>query len=573
MAHYGVDQVQFQNTFPGKLATQKLAMNDSSNFSAASGTPSDLTQGLPTKAELEQTLQRLVRRVAMMLQAEKCVFLLHDRERNELVARPPALGLTLNQVRTFRLPSDRGISATAFNNCEPVIAQQVDLSDEVDAAWMQRFEVRNLIVYPLIMERRDDQERVVEHTTLGVLHVINKRGKDKFTGEDLHLLSVMARQVTAVIASAQIYLTLNQEREQLQATLQSLTAGVLMVESSGEISLVNPAARQICGLIHQDAIGRRYDEVISRQPILDILKAALKTGEETHTEIELVIPELGHEPRIFQGQTTMVHVDGGGLATVMGIVVVFNDITEIRNVERMKTAFVSMVSHELRTPLTSIKGFISTLIQDTDNYYDTETRTEFYEIIDSECDRLRRLIEDLLNVSRIESGRSLQMKWTTFSPFPIIEKVIQAQRAFANKHTFTLTVHDPIPDILGDADKLDQIMTNLISNAIKYSPSGGDITVTVGLMEDRLRVEVHDQGIGIAADKLPRIFEKFERVDNADTRQAGGTGIGLYLVRHLVERHDGWVWAESELGKGTTFIFEIPLRSRKALKEIEELGL
>lgn len=537
-------------------------MNDSSNFS----------EGLPSKAELEQTLQRLVRRVAMMLQAEKCVFLLHDRERNELAARPPALGLTLNQVRTFRLPADHGVSATAFTTREPVIVQQVETCDPIDAAWMRRFDVRNLIVYPLVMERRDDQERVVDHIVLGVLHVINKRGKDTFTEEDLHLLSVMARQVTAVIASAQIYLTLNQEREQLQATLQSLTAGVLMVESSGEISLVNPAARQICGLIQQNAIGRRYDEVISRQPILDILRAALKTGEETHTEIELVIPELGHEPRIFQGQTTMVHADGEGLTTVMGIVVVFNDITEIRNVERMKTAFVSMVSHELRTPLTSIKGFISTLIQDTDNYYDPATRTEFYEIIDSECDRLRRLIEDLLNVSRIESGRSLQMKWTTFAPLPIIEKVIQAQHSFTDKHRITLTVDGSIPEILGDADKLDQIMTNLISNAIKYSPGGGDITITVSLIEDRLRVEVQDQGIGIPAEKLPRIFEKFERVDNADTRQAGGTGIGLYLVRHLVERHDGWVWAESALGQGTRFIFEMPLRPHKAVQELEDLG-
>ena len=179
--------------------------------------------------ELEQTLQRLMRRVAMMLQAEKCVFLLHDRERNEFIGRPPAFGLTLNQVLTLRLAANSGISAIAFNNCEPVIVQQVELSDTTDQAWMERLGVRNLVAHPVMAElsdttdqawmerlgvrnlvahpvmaeRRDDSKQGLDHVPLGVLHVINKRGKDKFTGEDLHLLSVMARQVSAIITKTE----------------------------------------------------------------------------------------------------------------------------------------------------------------------------------------------------------------------------------------------------------------------------------------------------------------------------------------------------------------------------------
>jgi signal transduction histidine kinase len=268
-----------------------------------------------------------------------------------------------------------------------------------------------------------------------------------------------------------------------------------------------------------------------------------------------------------------VRSDTGGSPAVMGVVAIFNDITEIRNVERMKTAFVSTVSHELRTPLTSIKGFISTLLQDTDDYYDKATRTEFYEIIDSECDRLARLIEDLLNVSRIESGRALQMHWVLFDPLPVIEKVMQSQRSYTDRHQFVLAPRGEIPRILGDSDKFDQMLTNLVSNAVKYSPMGGEVKVEIWTEDEQLVVAVRDEGIGIPTDKLGRIFEKFERVDDRDTRQAGGTGIGLFLVKHLVERHEGTIRVESEVGKGSSFIFEIPIAPLRAQEELQQLAV
>ena len=233
----------------------------------------------------------------------------------------------------------------------------------------------------------------------------------------------------------------------------------------------------------------------------------------------------------------------------------------------MKTAFVSTVSHELRTPLTSIKGFISTLLQDTEGYFDSETRTEFYEIIDNECDRLKRLIDDLLNVSRIESGRALQMNWGEFEPLAIIEKVMQAQRSYTDKHRLILDFNGEVPKIVGDADKFDQILTNLLSNAIKYSPAGGEVRIEVDASDHDLTLRISDQGIGVPADKLPRIFEKFERVDNRDTRQAGGTGIGLFLVKHLVERHEGTIEVTSTVGQGTTFTLHLPLRPPEALAQ------
>jgi two-component system phosphate regulon sensor histidine kinase PhoR len=204
--------------------------------------------GLPSATELEQTLQRLVRRIAMLIQAEMCVFLLHDRERNQLVARPPALGLTPDQIKAMRLPPDRGLSGAVFTSGQPMVVQDASKSSIIDPVWAQRLDVHNVISHPLVMERRDEQERITSRTVVGVLHVINKRMGQSFTDEDIRLLSVMAKQVTAVIANAQLYLRLSEEKEQLQATLQSLLAGVVMMESTGHISLINSAARHMFGL-------------------------------------------------------------------------------------------------------------------------------------------------------------------------------------------------------------------------------------------------------------------------------------------------------------------------------------
>ncbi len=532
------------------------------------GSSAEEGSGLPSAAELEQTLQRLMRRVSMLVQAEKCVFLLHDRDSHELVARPPALGFSREQLRALRLPLDEGVAAQAFQSGTAIVIEDETSFGESDAAWAKALEARNLIAYPLVLERRDEQERVSDNVTVGVFLVLNKRGKSGFTPEDLHLLSVMARQVTAVIADAQIYLQLTEEKEQLAATLQSLGSGVLMIEPTGHISQFNAAARALFGVPEGVGVGRPFDEIIREPQIVELLHTTLKDGKEGRAELEIELPG-NHEPRIYQAQTTLVRGEKGGFPAVLGLATIFTDITEIRNVERMKTAFVSTVSHELRTPLTSIKGFISTLLQDTEGYFDTETRQEFYGIIDNECDRLKRLIDDLLNVSRIESGRALQMNWGTFEPLAIIEKVMQAQRSYTDKHRLILDFNGEVPQITGDADKFDQILTNLISNAIKYSPLGGEVRVEVDASDHDLTISVSDHGIGVPADKLSRIFEKFERIDNRDTRQAGGTGIGLFLVKHLVERHEGTISVSSTVGKGTTFTVHLPLRPREAAAEAQ----
>ena len=256
------------------------------------------------------------------------------------------------------------------------------------------------------------------------------------------------------------------------------------------------------------------------------------------------------------------------------MVAIMTDITQIRMLEQMKTAFVSAVSHELRTPLTSIKGFVSTLLSDTEGYFDLETRREFLQIIDQETDRLKRLIDDLLNLSRIESGRALEIRWKKFNLKEVADRVVEAQKTYTDKHTLVVDVPEDI-EVVADEDKVDQILTNLVNNAIKYSPDGGEVRVSARHVDDEwVEVAVSDQGIGIPPEKKDKVFDKFYRMEDETSKAKGGTGLGLYLVKHLVEAHGGKIWVESEgiPGKGSTFFFTLPKKMPEEAKEGEEVA-
>jgi signal transduction histidine kinase len=227
----------------------------------------------------------------------------------------------------------------------------------------------------------------------------------------------------------------------------------------------------------------------------------------------------------------------------------------------MKSSFVAMASHELRTPLTAIKGFSSTLLDGLDDeLYDKADQREFLGIVVGECDRLRRLIDDLLNTSRIEAGESLKPHYTHVDMKALLDKAQKVQQQATHKHIIKLDIQGTLPDlIVGDEDKMDQILTNLLNNAIKYAPNGGDVIIHAKQDGESLVIGVKDQGLGIPKDHLQKVFERFHRVNNEDNRKIYGTGLGLFLVKHLVEHvHFGKIWVESELNKGSDFIFRIP---------------
>jgi two-component system phosphate regulon sensor histidine kinase PhoR len=196
-----------------------------------------------------------------------------------------------------------------------------------------------------------------------------------------------------------------------------------------------------------------------------------------------------------------------------------------------------------------------------DDTFEMEERREFYQIIDHECDRLTRLINDLLNTARIEANESLRPTYGHVNPEEVIEKAVVIQKQASARHNVYAKIQGDLPEIIADEDKLDQILTNLLNNAIKYSPAGGDVIVHARHEDDSILIGVEDQGIGIPADHLSKVFEKFHRVHNEDNRRIYGTGLGLFLVKHLVDQvHMGQIWAQSEVGKGSTFWVKIPVQ-------------
>lgn len=507
-------------------------------------------------ARFDDTLLRLVSRIAMILQAEKCVFLMFNRQTAELVALPPAFGLLPQEVEIFRLPASTGMSGLVFLSGQPVIYNDPLNHPQAAHTLINALNIRSGCCAPLVVQRRDLSNRVVDTQTIGVVHVMNKRYGLPFNEEDLHLLERLSRNAAAVITSAQMYREASEGNRELISTFESLGAGLVLVNANKHITLVNGQAESILPGLQQAALQKEdYHTALPQHELVSLFDNALTTRKEGSTELNTA------EDRIFRVSVTPVKSDDG--VDTAGAVAIFNDITDIRAIDRMKSSFVSTVSHELRTPLTSIKGFVSTLLADTEGYYDEPARREFLGIIDQETDRLRRLIDDLLSMSRVESGRTLDMHLQWINIAPVLQQVVAVQQAGSPKHKIQISVLSDMPQVYADSDKIEQILYNLISNAVKYQPDGGPIQVTLSMEPNSgsYCIQVVDEGVGIPTEQLPLIFDRFHRVESGQNVQIAGTGIGLFLVKHLTAAHGGEVSVSSIPGKGSCFTVKMPIRA------------
>ena len=508
-----------------------------------------------TRPELHQTLIRLINKIAMIVQAGEVLVMLYQPELGELGVLPPMLGITDEQAGQLHIAPEQGITGLVYRTGESAIYNDAINDPRTLKDKVALLRVRNGICVPLTIKQRDEEERIIQERVIGVMHACNKRYEQAFNDDDVRLLEMLAEQAAAIISNAQIYIELTEEKARLEQTLETLHAGVIAVDGNGRIRLLNRAAAQMLGISPLPYEGQQLTSIVNDEQVASLLRNSL--AEQTEAQAEIVSEA---DRRIYKGETSMMRDEG----KLQAVVAIFNDITEIRQVERMKTAFVSTVSHELRTPLTSIKGFISTLLDDVDNLYDDETRREFYEIIDQECDRLTRLISDLLNVSRIESGRALDMQLGEVDLHKLVGRVLQAQQQYTARHKLINEIPADFPLIEADGDKIYQVIDNLIGNAIKYAPEGGDIRVGAEDEGGTIRLDLTDQGLGIPERHRDKIFERFHMVDDdVDHKAIKGTGIGLYLVRHLTRAHGGDVWLSwSEVGKGSTFSVRLPKVAR-----------
>ena len=342
---------------------------------------------------------------------------------------------------------------------------------------------------------------------------------------------------------------LENENNRIHAILNSMVEGVVAVDKDTRVLSLNPTAEHIFNIPQQNAVGSIFLEAFPNNDIAEVISQVLKKGEFVSKELTLIWPVQ----KCFQVNASPIFESG----VVSGCLLVIHDITEIRRLETMRRDFVANVSHELKTPLTSIKGFVETLLEGALD--DKENSVNFLKIINNHANRLNTLINDLLDLSHIES-KEIMLKKEKFILAELVDEVMLGFKSQAKKKQVELRPEIPEGiEIFADKSKIEQVFTNLINNAIKYNKDKGFVRVYCEQSTNEIKILVEDSGSGIPIRDIPRIFERFYRVDKARSRELGGTGLGLSIVKHIVELHSGSVGVESTEGLGSKFFFTIPI--------------
>jgi two-component system phosphate regulon sensor histidine kinase PhoR len=337
-----------------------------------------------------------------------------------------------------------------------------------------------------------------------------------------------------------------EDRKRIVSILESMVEGVMVVDTGQRIIMLNSALSRAFGFKKEDAEGRFFWEIFRDRGINEMIEACFRQKSAVKREYELLLSGM-----IFEIQLSPIAAQ----SDFLGVVAVFHDLTPIKKLERMRTEFVANVSHELKTPLTSIMGFIETLKEGAID--DPKNRLKFLQIIDEHSRKLHQLIESLLLLSEIESGRQ-ELRKEAVDLEPILRRLVEGFKlATAAKKIKVDMKLEPRPFILwAEPKSLEQALSNLIHNAVKYNREGGEIEIRA-LQDDRYsQIFIQDTGIGISGEDLPRIFERFYRADKS--RSTDGSGLGLAIVKHIVERHAGRIEADSAVQKGSRFAIFLP---------------
>lgn len=416
-----------------------------------------------------------------------------------------------------------------------------------------------LIVTLLLLENRRDNIRLKQ---------INQKVKDLIAGDYSQVLDMQgSSEITNITnnlndLSEVIRLTqenLEQESKRLHSILSYMTDGVLATNRRGKITMINDMAKK--------QLGVQKEEVLNKS-ILELLKI-----EDEYELRDLItqVPELIIDSQDANGEYLSLRVRFALVRResgfISGLVAVLHDTTEQEKEERERRLFVSNVSHELRTPLTSVKSYLEAL---DEGALSEPVAPDFIKVSLDETNRMMRMVTDLLHLSRIDNATShLDVELINFTAFiTFILNRFDQIRGQDEEKKYELVRDYPITSVWIeiDTDKMTQVIDNILNNAIKYSPDGGKITVTMKTTDDQMILSISDQGLGIPKQDLPRIFDRFYRVDRARSRAQGGTGLGLAIAKEIIKQHDGFIWAKSEYGKGSTFTIVLPY-DKDAVKE------
>ena len=416
-----------------------------------------------------------------------------------------------------------------------------------------------LVVTLLLLENRRDNIRLKQ---------INQKVKDLIAGDYSQVLDMQgSSEITNITnnlndLSEVIRLTqenLEQESKRLNSILSYMTDGVLATNRRGKITMINDMAKK--------QLGVQKEEVLNKS-ILELLKI-----EDDYELRDLItqVPELMIDSQDSNGEYLSLRVRFALVRResgfISGLVAVLHDTTEQEKEERERRLFVSNVSHELRTPLTSVKSYLEAL---DEGALSEPVAPDFIKVSLDETNRMMRMVTDLLHLSRIDNATShLDVELINFTAFiTFILNRFDQIRGQDEEKKYELVRDYPITSVWIeiDTDKMTQVIDNILNNAIKYSPDGGKITVTMKTTDDQMILSISDQGLGIPKQDLPHIFDRFYRVDRARSRAQGGTGLGLAIAKEIIKQHKGFIWAKSEYGKGSTFTIVLPY-DKDAVKE------
>jgi two-component system phosphate regulon sensor histidine kinase PhoR len=380
---------------------------------------------------------------------------------------------------------------------------------------------------------------------------INTRSRDE-VGVLAVTLNYMADQLETKIREV------SEDRAQLLAILSSMVEGIAVLDARGRVLQVNQAFERMFDMSDAEAKGRPHEEVIRHPALTGLTARLLETHEGQSGEIT-----LGPTRRILRVEASTVA--GGEQENRACVVLVFYDVTALRRLEQVRKDFVANVSHELRTPLTSIKGYVEALLDGGKD--DPQEAVRYLNIILKQSDRLNLLLEDLLQLSQIESGQ-VAFKRDPIRLQAVVDRTLALLKPLADKkgHALTVSLPPDLPPVIGDDERLAQVLTNLLDNAVKYTPLNGSISIEARYVADQagdpqhglVELTVADTGLGIPEADRPRVFERFYRVDKARSRELGGTGLGLAIVKHIVEGHGGQVWVEGNRPTGSRFVVRLP---------------
>jgi PAS domain S-box-containing protein len=503
--------------------------------------------------ELAATLNRdaALTRVAELVVADFadwCVIDVAD-DGNEL-RRVAAARAELTKPDVGRGPQsepEKGVRAVLESGSARILPALGEGSSGERVKFLGRLEARSVICVPLWARKQP----------LGALTVARSERGPVYNADDLALAEDLAARIALALDRARLHREV-EERADAAWVLEHVADGVLLLDRNGVVRLWNPAAEAITSIDAEDVVGRPAAEAIPGW------KAAVDSVPVSAT------PDPGHDEVMIPIETSKGErwISISGVRFFGGTVYAFRDLTDARQLEEIKADFISTASHELRTPLAAVYGAAQTLLRH-DFALDEVGRERFVSLIADESERLGRIVNEILLANQLDAGR-LDIEFEPFDPHEVVERVVEATRTYAPPSvTLKVDASEGLPRVSADLDKVRQVLVNLVENAIKYSPEGGEVEVGARARGDFIRFHVKDEGLGVAPEEQERIFEKFYRADPQMTRGVGGTGLGLYICKELIGRMGGRIWVESNSGKGSTFAFELRATDVPAQGELQ----